>query len=200
MLWCKTAAKIVIKRISERINQIYFPYLCENKKNKTYNMKKIVKILIVAAATFFAAEVTADAQLLKNLVNKVTSSTTEKQPDATSQGEAAGTALKDLYKTYNSKGKIDVTNLTTLKNLTTLVNSIKELKGNTSKSAFYKDFVKGLMKGSGDLVNQSNSTSVMTSLTNIVNKYTSSSSSNTSKLDNAIEIASSVSEIMKMFK
>ena len=161
-------------------------------------MKKIVKILIIAAAAFFAAEATADAQLLKNLVNKAVSSTKEETPTAASQGETAGKALKDLYKTYKSTGKLDVTDINTLKNITTLINSAKELKSNTNKSAFYKDFANGLIKGSGDLVNQSNSTTVMNSLTNIVSKYTSSGS--TSKLDNAIEIASAVSDLMKVFK
>lgn len=134
------------------------------------DMKKIAKIFIAAAVALFATEATADAQLLKNLLNKATeTSTTETVADATSNGQAAGAALKSLYTQYKADGKLDMTNLNNILNLTTLSNNIKDLKGMSNKSAFYKDFATGLIKGSDSLVNKSNSTSVMNGLTNLVN-------------------------------
>lgn len=128
-------------------------------------MKKIAQIIIVAMCALFAAEVNADAQLLKNLLNKAAETVT----DATSNGQAAGAALKALYTQYKADGKLDMTNLNNILNLTTLSNNIKGLKGMSNKSTFYKDFATGLIKGSDSLVNKSNSTSVMNGLTNLVN-------------------------------
>lgn len=132
-------------------------------------MKQIVKFFIVAATAFFTAEATADAQLLKKLFNKAVETTTEVAADPISNGQAAGAALKSLYTQYKADGKLDMTNLNNILNLTTLSNNIKELKGMSDKSKFYKDFATGLIKGSDSLVNKSNSTSVMNGLTNLVN-------------------------------
>ena len=132
-------------------------------------MKKIAQIFIVAFCAFFATEVSADAQLLKKLFNKAVETTTEVAADPISNGQAAGAALKSLYTQYKADGKLDMTNLNNILNLTTLSNNIKELKGMSDKSKFYKDFATGLIKGSDSLVNKSNSTSVMNGLTNLVN-------------------------------
>lgn len=186
-------------------------------------MKKIIKIFIVAAAAFFAAEATADAQLLKNILNKATGSSTEQtttEATPTTNGQTAGVALKALYTQYKADGKLDMGNLNNLLNLTSLANSIKDLKGQSSKGAFYKDFVKGLISGSNNLVSSSNSTSVMNGLTNLVNNVdlsgltekaesTQEKASNvissvsgkaSSALENASEIANSVTSILNLFK
>ena len=108
-------------------------------------MKKVIKIFIIVAAAFFAAENTADAQLLKNLLNKTSQSTSTEANTATSEGKQAGIALKALYTQYKADGKFDMTNLNNLMNLTTLSNKIKGLKGKSNKSSFYKDFLSGLI-------------------------------------------------------
>jgi hypothetical protein len=167
-------------------------------------MKKIAQIIIVAMCAFFATEVNADAQLLKNLLNKAT----ETVSDATSSGQAAGAALKALYTQYKADGKLDMTNLNNIINLTTLSNNIKELKGMSNKSTFYKDFATGLMKGSDSLVDKSNSTSVMNGLTNLVNNVdlssltesTTQQTTTTSTATSASEIVSSVSNILNLLK
>jgi hypothetical protein len=71
-------------------------------------MKNIVKIFIVAMVGFFAAETTADAQLLKNLLKKATTDTESTATVAVSNGKAAGAALKALYSQYKADGKIDM--------------------------------------------------------------------------------------------
>lgn len=183
-------------------------------------MTRFFKIIAVAAIAFFAAEATADAQLLKNLLNKGTSTTTETVSAGTTNGQAAGAALKALYGQYKADGKVDMSNLNNIINLATLANNIKQLKGQTDKSAFYKDFAAGLITGSNNLVTSKNSTSVMSGLTNLVNnvdlsgltsKAASASSAASAALsgaaskadtaiDNANEIASSVTNILNLFK
>ena len=56
-------------------------------------MKKIAQIIIVAMCAFFAAEVNADAQLLKNLLNKATETVT----DATSNGHHPSAADNERH-------------------------------------------------------------------------------------------------------
>jgi hypothetical protein len=195
-------------------------------------MKRILTIL-VAMAAFLATENTADAQLLKNLLNKVkgnttetttTTTATETVAPATSDGQAAGVALKALYGQYNADGKLDMSNLTNLMNLAALATSVQNLKGQTDKTTFYKDFVKGLISGSNNLVNADNSTSIMSGLQNLVNnvdlsgltasaeeKAESAAATLTEKLsgasekantavENASEIATAVTNILNLFK
>jgi hypothetical protein len=195
-------------------------------------MKRIFTIL-VAMAAFLAAENTADAQLLKNLLNKVkgnttetttTTTATETVAPATSDGQAAGVALKALYGQYKADGKLDMSNLTNLMNLAALATSVQNLKGQTDKTTFYKDFVKGLISGSNNLVNADNSTSIMSGLQNLVNnvdlsgltasaeeKAESAAATLTEKLsgasekantavENATEIATAVTNILNLFK
>lgn len=190
-------------------------------------MKRILTI-VLAAAAFLAAENTADAQFLKNLVNKVkgntteatTTTSTETASAATVDGKAAGVALRALYTQYKADGKLDMGNLNNLLNLTALANNIQGLKGQTSKAAFYKDFASGLVMGSNSLVTEQNSTSVMNGLTNLVNNVDLSSLTNKAEstaasaaekvatasdkantaVTNATEIASAVTNILNIFK
>lgn len=195
-------------------------------------MKRIFTIL-VAMAAFLAAENTADAQLLKNLLNKVKGNTTETTTTTTatetvapaiSEGQAAGVALKALYGQYKADGKLDMSNLTNLMNLAALATSVENLKGQTDKTTFYKDFVKGLITGSNNLVNENNSTSIMSGLQNLVNnvdlsgltasaeekaesaaatlteKLTGASEKANTAVENATEIAGAVTNILNLFK
>ena len=142
--------------------------------------KRILAIVLVATA-FLATENTADAQFLKNLLNKVkgTTETTATEASATTaaetastatvDGKAAGVALRALFTQYKADGKFDMGNLNNLLNLTSLANNIQGLKGQTNKGAFYKDFASGLVMGSNNLVTEQNTTSVMDGLTNLVN-------------------------------
>ena len=185
-------------------------------------MKRILTI-IVAIAAFLAAENTADAQLLKNLLNKAkgtTETAAATETAATVNGKAAGAALRALYTQYKADGKMDMSNLNNILNLTTLATNIQDLKGQSDKSAFYKDFVSGLISGSNNLVTESNSTSVMSGLTNLVDnvdlsgltqKAEDTASSLTDKLasasdkaataaENASEVAAAVTNILNLFK
>ena len=188
-------------------------------------MKRILTIL-VAMAAFLAAENTADAQLLKKLLGgkSETTTTTQTTTAATSNGQAAGVALKALYTQYKADGKLDMGNLTNLMNLTTLATNVQGLKGQSNKSAFYMDFAKGLVLGSNNLVTENNSASVMSGLANLVNnvdlsgltasaedkaqsaaatlteKLTGASEKANTAVENATEIAGAVTNILNLFK
>lgn len=194
-------------------------------------MKRILTI-VVAMTAFLAAENTADAQFLKNLLNKVkgtstetTTTTTTTTPAetataATSNGQAAGVALKSLFTQYKADGKLDMGNLNNLMNLAALATNVQGLKGQTDKTTFYKDFASGLVLGSNNLVNSANSTSIMSGLQNLVNnvdlsgltqkaettkenlteKLTDASSKANTAVANATEIAGAVTNILNLFK
>ncbi len=137
-------------------------------------MKAKFIFFVLAVAAFLVSESNADAQLLKNLLKKVTTTeaTTEASSEtvtATANGQAAGAALKSLYTQYKADGKLDMSNLTNVLNLTTLATNVKGLKGQSDKTTFYKDFAAGLILGSNNLVSQTNSTAVMSGLTSLVN-------------------------------
>ena len=196
-------------------------------------MKKIFT-LMVALFAFMAAESTADAQLLKNLLNKVTgtetkteqtATTTTTEQTATLNGRAAGAALKALYTQYKADGKkLDMGNLSNIANLATFASNVQGLKGQPNKGEYYMDFAKGLISGSENLVNETNSNTVMSGLTDLVQNVdlsaltqkaedtaSSATSTITEKLTNATdkassaasnvsEIASAVTNILNLFK
>ena len=84
-------------------------------------------------------------------------------------GQASGAALKNLYAQYQADGKIDVTNINNVVNLATLANGIQGLKDQDDKSAFYADFAKGLVLGSGNLISNTTAPSVTSSLSGLAN-------------------------------
>ena len=183
-------------------------------------MRRILTI-VLAAVAFFAAENTSDAQVLKNLLNKVTGSsttttTTETVSEATTNGKAAGAALKALYTQSKADKKLDMSNLNNIANVATLSANIQGLKGQSNKGAFYKDFASGLISGSSNLVNESNSTTVMNTLTSIVENAdlsgveqkateVASTASNvatsaSSAASSVASVAESVTSILSLFK
>jgi hypothetical protein len=166
-------------------------------------MRTFVKTLLATVIAFFAVESVASAQLLKNLLNKATNAAEATVSTATSNGQAAGAALKSLYTQYKSTGKVDLNNLNNIMNLATLANNIKGLKGQTDKTQFYKDFASGLISGSNNLVTTSNSNAVMTGLQTLVNNVDLSAiqgKTADASSENISQVASSVSNILKLFK
>ena len=189
-------------------------------------MKRFLTLVLVAVS-FIAAQNTADAQFLKNLANKLTgkstettTTTTETASEATINGKTAGVALRALFTQYKADGKLDMSNVNNLLNLTALANNIKGLKGQTNKAAFYKDFASGLVSGSNNLVTTENSTSVVDGLKNLVENVdlsaltqkaestattvsdkvaTATEKANTAA-SNVNEIATAVTNILDIFK
>lgn len=137
---------------------------------------------------------------------------------ATSSGQSAGAALNALYKQYKADGKLNLSNITTLANATTLATSIQGLKGKKITSTYCKDFAKGLVTGSSSTITPNESTSVTSALSKLADgsaltkllsspavSQTTSAVSNaattaTSKIENATEIANSITNVLKLLK
>jgi hypothetical protein len=197
-------------------------------------MNKFIKFAVVAVMAVFATQ-TAQAQLLKNLLGGASSSTeaaAETKSSAYSSGQTSGAALKALYSQYKADGKnLNMNNMQNMLNLASLATNVQGLK--TADSDYKKEFVKGLILGSTNLVTNNNSTSVLSSLTNFAkmdlsslinaesltekaesaakNAITSILTTATDtkkiedknaniKIENAAEIASSVSSLLNLFK
>ena len=197
-------------------------------------MNKFIKFAVVAVMAVFATQ-TAQAQLLKNLLGGASSSTeaaAETKSSAYSSGQTSGAALKALYSQYKADGKnLNMTNMQNMLNLASLATNVQGLK--TADAAYKKDFVKGLILGSTNLVTNNNSTSVLSSLTSFAKMDLSSlinaesltekaesaaknaitsiltTATDTKKIEdkntninieNAAEIASSVSSLLNLFK
>ena len=163
-------------------------------------MKRILAIVLSVAA-FLAVENKADAQLLKNLLNKSTTTTTTTST-ATTNGKAAGAALRALYTQYKADNRLDMTNLSNIANVATFSANVKGLKGQSDKGTFYKDFASGLVLGSNNLVNESNSTTVMNSITSLVENVDLSAATSTEKSSATAssDVANSITSILGLFK
>ena len=122
-------------------------------------------------STIFAA---AAALMLATSCGILGGSSTTATP--TSNGQASGAALRSLYTQYKADGKMDMTNISNIINLATLSQAVTELKdaGTVDKSDYIKEFATGLILGSNNLVNQTNSTPVVSNLTNLANVNLSS--------------------------
>ena len=163
-------------------------------------MKKIITYVLVFAA-FLVAQNNAEAQTLKNAIKKVIGNSTTTEKDATASGKAAGVALKALYTQYKADGKVKLSNLNNVANLTTLATNLQELKGKSNKTQFYKDFASGLINGSGDLVTEKNSSTVMTSLSSIAETMDlSKATSKKSSTSDLAGLADSVSDLLSLLK
>lgn len=197
-----------------------------NFNNKTIRKmnKKIVfaaLMTITLALTSCGSTATTAGTALAALAGQAT------QSEAYTSGQAAGTALRALYSQYKTNGKLDMTNLTTLTNVLTLTNSCQLLKSATKGSGTYSDFSKGLVAGSSNLINTTNTETVMDNLTNVITNIDTTSLTNAvnkgntavnnavekgsaalenaaekgnSLVENANSIASSVSSIFSLFK
>lgn len=80
-----------------------------------------------------------------------------------SNGIAAGKALLSLYTQYKADGKLDLGNANNISNLVSLASNIKGLASDPNT----KNFLSGLISGSKNLVTNSNSGSVLKTLTSI---------------------------------
>ena len=138
-------------------------------------MNKFIKFAVVAVMAVFAAQ-TAQAQLLKNLLGGASNSTeaaADSKSSAYSNGQASGVALKALYTQYKADGKnLNMNNIQNMLNLASLATSVQGLK--EADAAYKKEFAKGLVLGSTNLVTTNNSTSVLSSLTSFSNMDLSS--------------------------
>lgn len=83
---------------------------------------------------------------------------------ANASGQACGTAVQGLYKSYKSTGRVDLTNTNNLNNALALATAYTNLKQNKDNSAYRKSFTSGLIASSAGLITAANATSFVDSL------------------------------------
>lgn len=133
------------------------------------------------------------------------SSTTSSNSSSYTAGQSSGTALKALYAQYQADGKVDMGKVENLVNIVSLVNNVKTIKNAEKSSGAYTDFVQGMVSGSSNLVTEVNAETVMNGLTTALesvdtSKIENAVSKGTSAVQSATAIATSVGEIMSLFK
>ena len=122
-----------------------------------------------------------------------------------SDGMAAGQALSAIYKQYKADGKYDYTNLNNALNTIKLLQSCQNLKSNAKNSTYWKNFAAGLVLGSNNLVTDQLSGTVTNSLNSLVSnvdtqKLQSAGQNATDAINTAKQTASSISNILSLFK
>lgn len=127
-------------------------------------MKALKFFAAIAAATLLAASCGALFPAASADGQASTASLTK------TNGLQAGLSLLNLYTQFKSAGKVDLGNTSNLTNLLTLASNINGLSQTTNTNPF----VTGLISGSNNLVTNSNSGTVLNTLSSLSNMNLSS--------------------------
>lgn len=162
-------------------------------------MKKVLLVSLVALLVLSSCSALKGTSSSANPVASAVSSATS------SDGMAAGQALNAIYKQYKADGKYDYTNLNNALNTIKLLQSCQNLKSNAKNSTYWKNFAAGLVLGSNNLVTDQLSGTVTNSLNNLVSnvdtqKLQSAGQNATDAINTAKQTASSISNILSLFK
>ncbi len=117
-------------------------------------------------------------------MQKAATTTSTTATSSSTDGQAAGRALKALYTQYKADGKFDATNLSNIANTMLLIQNCKGLKTSFKDSNYWKAFAQGLILGSDNLVTQQVSNTVTSQLSNMMQNI------DTEKLESAGQNAS----------
>ena len=121
---------------------------------------------------------------------------------AASSGSTAGVALASLAAQYLGSGSLDLGKAQNVLNVVSLLNSVSVLKDGANDTV--SDFTTGLVSSSQNLVNSSNSSSVVSALVGLANLDTSSASNALQKGKTAAQevsaVKSSLEGILQLFK
>ena len=155
-------------------------------------MKRFCKSILLLAAAVIAFESAATAQTLKGLLKQAATAattTTTTVSKAYTQGQNSGVALKSLYAQYKTDGKkLDMKNMSNILSIASLAENVKGLK--TADASFKKDYAKGLISGSSELVKEEETTSVLSGLTSLSNMDLSS-------LTNNVALQTAANQVLK---
>lgn len=78
---------------------------------------------------------------------------------ANASGQACGSAVQGLYRTYKNTGTVDLTNATNFNNALALATAYTNLKQNKDNQSYRKAFTTGLIASSAGLITQANAAS-----------------------------------------
>lgn len=146
-----------------------------------------------------------NASNLEALAGLLGATQTTTQSESYTAGQQSGVALKALYSQYQADGKIDFSNLTNIANILNLSAQVQKIAQAEKGSVNYSDFSQGLIAGSVNLVNELNQEKVVEILTTQVanidtSKVTEATDKAQSTVNSITETASSLSELINLFK
>ena len=159
----------------------------------------VMKLFKHLAAAFVALSLLSSCSVLQSVASS-----------AVSTGKNTGTAIMNIYNVLKSTGAIDLSNLTNLINIGQILTGAGTLTDATS--SYLEQFASGLIKGSSNLINDSNVSSVINSLkslanvdtTSLMNAATAAASGTLTKLSNSTtgvsETLSSLNSIYQLLK
>ena len=122
-------------------------------------------------------------------------------------GQNAGTALRNLYTQYKASGKFDYTNMNNMVSVMQLIAAAQSIKDAGKNTTAYKDFSKGLILGSVNLVTTSTADNIISAVTSQLGNVDASSLQNAAStasktattVNNIATVANSVNSIMGLF-
>lgn len=149
----------------------------------------------------------ATQQVKAQTIGNITDATVVDQAAYTS-GQQSGVALAALNEQYKSAGKIDLSNMTNILNVAIVVNAAQTIKDQTEGSQYYKDFAKGLIVGSNELVSEATVGNVVAGVSalagvdvkSLQGKSDNAAAKGVTAAENVANIASSVSILMSLFQ
>jgi len=128
------------------------------------------------------------------------SSATTAATTTTSEAENVGSSIKSLYTSYKANESLDLTDLSTLVSMKTIVEGAQNYKTNSTDADYYQSFVSGIIGGSDNLVNSDNVTSVLSSLEDVSETTTTAVdeevTATASSLENSV---SSIKSLLSIF-
>ena len=175
-----------------------------------------------STASTAAATATATSELIQNnneksdaaadqmkstTVGEITTATVENQAAYTS-GQQTGVALSALHSQYKATGKVDMSDFSNILNVAIVANAAQTLKEQTEGGQYYKDFGKGLIVGSNELVSDATLGNVVAGISALTNvdvdslqgKGDNAAAKGVEAMENLADIATSVSAIMALFQ
>lgn len=146
-------------------------------------------------------------QVKQQTIGDITDATVQNQA-AYTLGQQTGVAIGALNTQYKADGKMDMTNFANILNVAIVANAAQTLKEQTEGGQYYKDFSKGLIVGSNDLVSETTVGNViagMSALTGVdvkalQGKSDGAAAKGAAAMENLANIATSVSAIMTLFQ
>ncbi len=170
-------------------------------------MKKTILLIATAIAMLSCSALkgTSSQTTANNGAAATTAQTLASANNSTAMGagQNAGTALLAMYNQFKADGnKYDYKNLNNILNTLQLVSACEGLKDNKGDKTYLKSFGKGMMVAAAGLVTEKNVNNVTNTLTDMVVKnptVTSTATTAAEKLNTAAQTASSISSILSMF-
>lgn len=111
---------------------------------------------------------------------------------ANASGQACGSAVNGLYKSYKSTGNLDITSGTNLTNALQLATAYSQLKQNKNDKSYRKAFTSGLITSSAGLVTSQNANA-------FINKMLSISGLSNINASNVTQTAATAASIISLF-